>query len=146
MTITGFEPAGGCTVRVSCISAIAVPAANATLHHCAPNSAKNSRPTKDAMKCPAITLRGCENGLSGKPNTKTQVAPNEPNIKLVCVDAVRYATTPMAKHPPIQEMAICLRLGLGGWFALPSKTLKSNLKKSCLLSFATPWLPVDGLS
>ena len=37
ITITGLEPAGGCTVLVSCINAIAVPTASATLHQCAPN-------------------------------------------------------------------------------------------------------------
>lgn len=50
ITMTGLEPAGGCTVLVICINAIAVPAASATLHQCAPNRVRNIRPTSDDRK------------------------------------------------------------------------------------------------
>lgn len=49
-TTTGFEPAGGCTVRVSIIMAIAVPTASATAHHWGPNAARKTRPTSELIK------------------------------------------------------------------------------------------------
>lgn len=114
MTITGLEPAGGCTVRVSCMTAMAVPTASAMLHQIAPNSVRNMSPMNDDIKCPAITLRGCENGLSGKPNSNTQLAPNEPNIKGVWLTFVKYATVAVAKNPPIQEIRMSLKSCRGG--------------------------------
>ncbi len=43
-TITGFEPAGGWTVFVKSITAIAVASANAILHHSLPNVCKKNNP------------------------------------------------------------------------------------------------------
>jgi hypothetical protein len=64
-TMTGFEPAGGCTVRVSIMMAMAVPTANATDHQCGPVIFMNSSPINELMKWPRMTFLGCENGASG---------------------------------------------------------------------------------
>ena len=64
-TITGFEPAGGCTVRVTIISAIAVPTAKATAHQWGPNTDRQIRPTNELIKWPTITFLGWEKGTSG---------------------------------------------------------------------------------
>ena len=119
MTITGLEPAGGCTARVSIIKAMAAPTANAMLHHCEPNAAKQINPVSDDKKCPTITLRGCEKGLSGKPKTNTQVAPNDPKIKGVAANWLKLATTAMAKIPPNPARAIRCKLARGGHAAPP---------------------------
>ena len=50
ITISGFDPAGGWTVRVTCITPMAVARAKAMLHHTVPKSAKKINPIKDERK------------------------------------------------------------------------------------------------
>jgi len=79
--MTGLEPAGGWTVRVTSIAAKAVPTAKAMLHQSGPRNLRNPKPIKEQRTWPTIRLRGCENTASGNPNSKTQEAPKEPNIQ-----------------------------------------------------------------
>lgn len=53
-----------------------------------------------------MTFRGCENGLSGYPNTSTHVAPNEPSTSGVLSDEVSSATVVMARNPPNHVIAM----------------------------------------
>ena len=85
---------------------MALARARAIDHHAAPKTARNTRPVRDEMKWPPITLRGCENGLSGKLNKSTQLAPNEPNTSGVPLEAARYATVPMASSAPREPRTI----------------------------------------
>jgi len=50
MMITGLDPAGGCTVRVSCMSATAVAKASAIDHQEAPRIDKKHNPVNDVRK------------------------------------------------------------------------------------------------
>lgn len=65
-----------------------------------------------------MTLRGCANTASGKPNNKTQDAPKEPSIKGWPEYWPRTATAAMAKLEPSQAIAMQDSEGLGG-SALP---------------------------
>ena len=50
-----------------------------------PSRCKQVKPMNDASTCPPITLRGRENGASGKPKSNTQLAPKEPSTRAAAV-------------------------------------------------------------
>lgn len=54
----GSAPAGGCSVLVSCITAIVVPTPRAKTHQLSPNICPKATDIVAAIKCPPITLRG----------------------------------------------------------------------------------------
>ncbi|ODS30517.1 MAG: hypothetical protein SCARUB_04371 [Candidatus Scalindua rubra] len=119
ITIRGSAPAGGCTVLVNCIPAIAVATASPITHQEEPSVVKKIKPTNVDRKCPPIMFLGCANGLSGTPNASTQDAPNEGMIKGLSINTERYAITAIPNNPPNQDHIICLKAGRGGHFALP---------------------------
>ena len=94
--MTGFEPAGGCTVWVSCIIILAKPTAIAMNHQSVPKKYKKNNPHRVHKKCPKIRFFAFEKGDWGKPNSKTQEAPKEPNIRGCRVYSLKNATEAMA--------------------------------------------------
>lgn len=126
--MTGLEPAGGCTTLKNSINAKAVATAAAMAHQCAPKALRNNKPLIELTKCPAITLRGCENATSGKPNTSTQVAPNEPSTRLTARASDIVAVKAMARKAPSQAKATDLNAGRGGHPALSLFSFFSNDK------------------
>lgn len=112
--ITGLEPAGGCTVRVSIITATAVATAAANDHQATPRILTKSSPTSALKKWPNITFLGCENGTSGYANNTTQLAPNEPRISQYDSWLLSSATEAMAKNAPNQASSTALLLNAAG--------------------------------
>jgi hypothetical protein len=94
--MTGLLPAGGCTVRVNIISINADAAATAMGTYPGPKRWRQSNPVNDVRTWPPMMFRGCENGLEGKPNSSTQVAPNEPRIQ---GSEVSCANSPTKANP-----------------------------------------------
>ena len=119
ITIRGSAPAGGCTVLVNCIMAIAVATLSAITHHEEPSVVKKIKPTNVDTKWPPIIFLGCASGLSGTPNASTQDAPNEGMTKGLSISTERYAITAIPNNPPNQDHIICLKAGRVGHFALP---------------------------
>ena len=74
-----FDPAGGCTVRVSIMKPTPNPVARPTAHHVGPNNERHPSAINAEAKCPTITERGCDNGASGRANNNKADAPNEPS-------------------------------------------------------------------
>lgn len=112
--MTGLEPAGGWTVRVHIMVAMARPAAIATDHQCGPRSVMQISPISELIKWPPITFLGCENGESGKPKIRTQEAPKEPRTSAVSSDCASHAMMPIANVPPNPARMMGLRSGFGG--------------------------------
>lgn len=112
--MTGLEPAGGCTVRVNNIAANAVLTANAIAHQSGPANFKNAKPISEHSRWPPIRLRVCENTASGKPNSNTQEAPNEPNIQGWPEYRLNSAIDMIARQEPNQAKQTCRNGGLGG--------------------------------
>ncbi len=119
MTMMGFEPAGGCNVRVQCMAPMARLTARAMDHHDAPQTLNAASPMALAMKCPQMTLRGCEKGLSGKLKMRVLLAPNEPITKGRAVADVSHAMIAMAMAAPAHPSAICELERRGGSAAPP---------------------------
>jgi hypothetical protein len=90
------------------------PTAIASDHQCGPRTVRHRSPIRALKKCPAIIFLGCEKGTSGKPNTRTQVAPNEPKIRMTSKDCASSAMLPMARLPPIPARAMSLTIDVGG--------------------------------
>ena len=76
ITTNAIPPDAGCTVPVSCISAIEVETAIAIVTGEEPKKCRNIRLTSAPKRFPPMTFRGCANGLSGKLKITTLVAPN----------------------------------------------------------------------
>lgn len=102
----GLLPAGGCTVRVNIISMNAQAPAPAIGSQPGPKRCKNSSPTNDARTWPPMILRGCEKGLPGKPNSSTQVAPNEPRTQGWPEVVAKNPTTASVANAPSPERSM----------------------------------------
>jgi hypothetical protein len=105
---------------------MARPVASAIVHQCGPNNARNAKPTNELRKWPAITLRGCANGMSGYPNKSRHVAPNDPSTSVTDRELDRTAASARARHAPAAAIAITWYGGLGGNFSPAPLNLSIN--------------------
>ena len=102
----------------------------AKLHQLCPRNFRANIPLSALRKWPPITLRGCENGASGKPNNSTQVAPNEPRIKTESLASARSATVEIAIAEPSPASKIFLVSAFCGSAALSPLSLFNTYSHS----------------
>ena len=117
--IRAVAPPGGCSVRVACISAIAVDTASgAASQGVAGRRVQQATPTLADNACPPTTLRGWASGLRGAPKISAADAPIDPiiNIRSAPASKAWFANQAamMPTKEPIQLHAISDALTRGG--------------------------------
>jgi hypothetical protein len=80
-TISGLELAGGWTVRVAFISAMAKPTARPALHQSGPRPCRQAKPAAVPTRCPITVFRGWLKGESGYANVSRLLAANVPKSR-----------------------------------------------------------------
>lgn len=109
---------------------MAVATAIAIAHQVGPSNERHNKPISELEKWPMMMLRGCENGASGKPNTSTQDAPNEPSINTAVNASASNATLDMPIKPPSHASKTDFIGGRGGRdVPSPFNLLKKNIKR-----------------